>query len=215
MKKSLSVVLLVAMLVTMFTGCSLFGDNIVGKWESEIDITQFMVDSIKKGVGEENVGLMEFFEFKDLKLKLIATFNEDGSYERSASKESVEGVMNSLIDQAIAGMKAMLMKEAEAAGATEEAVNAIIEQAKTQFGTEFSREAVDGMIEAFAVKGFYKLDDGKLYIADSVEALEGAGYETYVLEGDALTLNKGEGLEETYSEVISSLYPITYKKVAE
>lgn len=215
MKKSLSIVLLVAMLVTLFAGCSLFGDNIAGKWESEIDITQFMVDAIKEGMGDENVGLMEYFEFKDFKIKLLATFNEDGSYELSASKESLEGVVSSLIDQAVAGMKTMLMKEAEAVGATEEAVNAILEQVKTQLSTELSGETIDGMVEAFAAKGFYKMEDGKLYTADTVENLESTGYETYVLEGDTLTLNKGEGLEETYSEILSSLYPITYKKVAE
>ncbi len=215
MKKSLAVVLLCAMLVTLFAGCSLFGDNIVGKWECEIDVTQFMVDGIKEDLGEENGGLMQFFDIKDLKIKLITIFNEDGSFETSASKESIEAIMDTVANQIAAGMKDMLMKEAEAIGATEETINTIIEQAKTQMKNEFSDEAIKSIVDQFANKGFYKLDDGKLYKADTAEGLESAGYETYELKDNTLTLNKGEGLDDTYSEIVSSLYPMVYKKIVE
>lgn len=215
MKKTISVILLLTMLATLFTGCSLFGDNITGTWEAELDLTSYLTDSIKSAVGEENGGIMQNFALKDLKIKLISVFNEDGSYEISADKASVDAMISSTIDQIVLCVKEALKPQATELGITEEALDELISNSRTELEASLTEDAVSGLMEKYAKKGFYKAESGKLYTADSVEALETAGYETYELADDTLTINKGEGLEDTYSETIGTIYPIVYKRKAE
>lgn len=215
MKKTLSIVLLLAMLMTLFTGCSLFGDKLDGTWEAEIDITDPILDGIKSSFGENADSMLSMFEIKDLKILSRMTFSEDGSYEISADKDSISNMTKSLVDQLSAGFTTVLAKIAEDSGKDKESVAGLINEMSDLLKAEFTEEAMSKLVDNFTKKGFYKAKGGKLYTADTEASLENAGYETYELVDNTLTITKGEGLEDVYSEAVASFYPIVYTKKAE
>ncbi len=215
MKKTISIILLFSILVTLFAGCSLFGDNISGTWEAEIDLTEHFTSEVKKAIGEENTDITQYLALKDLKIKSVAKFSEDGSYEISVDSESVKNAINALADQIVSNANEALKAAAAEFSIDEEALSAIIAKELDSLKAEYSDEIISGMADAMSAKGFYKLKDGKLYTAKTADALETAGYETYELANDTLTLSKGDGMEDTYSETIGTLYPIVYKRKSE
>ncbi len=215
MKKTLSIILLISMLATLFSGCSLFGDKLTGTWESEVDLTAFMMDGIKDSLGETGDEIFSTLEVKDLKITSRITFNDDGSYEISADSDSVTAMIKSFIDQLVSGVSELFTMMAADKDIDNSSISEIIDGIRNILEKEYNEEAVAKIVQNFSKKGFFKASDGKLYTADTEEGLDSAGFEAYELNDNTLTLNKGEGYEDVYSEAISSLYPLVYTRKAE
>lgn len=209
MKKLFAILLTLAMLLGL-AACGTSGGNgsgngggevtIVGTWEGTLDMTAVMAAATQ----------MEFD--KTLEMGLIFTFNEDGTYSATVDKDSLEDMMDVLVDVMIelfASISGDPDMDLEAELAKEGMTMADF---KEQLMGEMNIEELLGETEA---TGYYKYEDGKLYTAEDKEDLEAGDYIeiTHItLTSNKMTFTDIEQDGEEMSEVMPDMLPIVFTR---
>lgn len=206
MKKLFAILLTLAMLLGL-AACSTSSSNgggevtIVGTWEGSVDI------------GSAMSALLQMEIDASLPISMTLTFEEDGTYTSAIDKDSIEDMMDSLVDLVIEMVVAMsgdpdMDLEAELAkeGMT-------MAEFKEQLMGQMNIEDMLGETET---SGYYKYEDGKLYMVDEKEDLEDAIEEnectSITLTANKLTMTDAEQDGEKLSEVMPGLLPIVFTR---
>ena len=208
--------------ISAFAACAKVPDTkkILGKWETVVDISKLINDSMKEG---DDAGELGNLEFKDITMKLFVEFNEDGTYKSSADKESVDAAMDKFKEQLVPMLTDVFKKSvAEAFGkdaseVTDDEVNSFL----ALLGMTSMEDMAEMMLEEMRPEDLYKemestgkymLKDGVLYTTDSAdeEATEESDCCAYELQDKTLKLNAKEG--EEAPEGLKEMLPLTFTK---
>ena len=206
MKKLFAILLTLAMLLGL-AACGTSGGNgggkvtIVGTWEGSVDISSAMGT------------LLQMELDTSLPISMTLTFKEDGTYTSAIDEDSIEDMMDSMVDLAIEMVIAMsgdpdMDLEAELAkeGMT-----------MTDFKEQLMGQMnVEDMLGETETSGYYKHEDGKLYMVDEKEDLEEAIEENectlITLTANKLTMVDAEQDGEKLSEVMPGLFPMVFTR---
>ena len=110
--KIMALVLVVALALTL-TACKGKDDKndgpvtIVGTWNGNIDMAKVLEQEIA-GSGE-GAEMAQYFDFSGLSLKLVAVFNEDGTFKLSADGADLASKLKPMM---VDGMKKYMMEGA-------------------------------------------------------------------------------------------------------
>ena len=215
--KKISVLLCVAMLLSLLVGCG-GGDDLTGVWEANIDVSETIGGSIAEEMSKSMPELKENLDFSGLTLVIRTTFNEDGTYTSVVTEESFDAMMNAAAKKATDGFTAYitaLMSELKIDMDIKDILG--LQEGETleqRIKSQFKAEDFKRIIESNAQSGVHKAEDGKLYTADNFENISSDKYETYELDGDELVLTGSQGMEENTTSIMAKVYPITYKKIS-
>ncbi len=193
MKKLLAQILSAVLLVGVLAGCggsgekTASGDGLEGVWRAEMDrsdvVNQYLAGS----------GMGEFVNISEFSAACALEVKDDGTYAMTVDKDalaaSLKDVAGQVKDGAIAYMEKMFRDQGLEFNVDEAMAGVDIDGMVNQI---FSEEAVNSMADSVALAGRYKVEEGKLYLSDSLDK-EPGGCVSFVLNGDALTLDKGDG----------------------
>ncbi len=207
MKKWIALLLCLVLAVSTLSGCELVdevlgkltgGDSIVGTWEAEVDFAEYLTDTMASELGE----MASYFDFQDLTLKLVLTFEEDGTYTLSGDKASAEKLFSDLLEQLKPGMVKYLEEQLKASG-MEMTVDELLAMSGTTMDAlmeqSFSEEMIDEMLEDMESDGEYEIDGDLLYLdGDECE---------FKLKGDALTIDSDDAGD------VAFLFPLELERV--
>lgn len=221
MKKLLALVLAAVCLMS-FASCSLFDmfkpdeERIIGKWKAEVDMTEAMSEMTDMMLGSMMPGddADKYFEFDSLKFDMIIEFKEDGKMTSKFDKKSVEKAVDGLIEDMKNGLKAYYEDPANEGllGDTDVSIDETLDAVFTE---EYASAMVDSMT-AEDHNGKYKLEGGKLYMAEEDEEFDDDDYIEYEFGFDTLVFKKavGEDVEDIEEEgfLPEKIFPITFKK---
>ncbi len=203
--------------------------ELIGSWETEIDAAETinaLIDSfaedtfIMETVQEMIPGFNEFhlipenIHIESCKVKTTYIFNEDSSYSVILDEE--------VLAQAMETLKTDLKGDVEnflKAYAKEKNLPLTPDQMVALMGFEsvdaiFEEMFTADMVGEIAVptEGYYRTaPDGKLYMDEFSDTV----YETYEIKGDTLTITgtSEELPEDMPSNIVNSMYPITFTRV--
>ena len=216
MKKCLSIALCLGLVLTMlfmFTGCN-EQKKFVGKWESEIDMT----DVINEGMGLDDE-MAEYVAIEDFEIVMQLIFNSDGTYKRTVDENSLEDTLEDAKEDLKDGMmdyfKAYLKESGlnmtvdELLEASEVDLDELVEEA-------LGKKVMDEMVDSMTDEGNFEVKDGKLFMSDGLDyEIDEEVYETYELNGDELKLIESVGGddEEDLKDLADELYPMVFERV--
>ena len=216
MKKCLSIALCLGLVFTMlfmFTGCN-EQKKFVGKWESEIDMTDF----INEGMGLDDE-MAEYVAIEDFEIVMQLIFNSDGTYKRTVDENSLEDTLEDAKEDLKDGMmdyfKAYLKESGlnmtvdELLEASEVDLDELVEEA-------LGKKVMDEMVDSMTDEGNFEVKDGKLFMSDGLDyEIDEEVYETYELNGDELKLIEAVGGddEEDLKDLADELYPMVFERV--
>ena len=216
MKKCLSIALCLGLVFTMlfmFTGCN-EQKKFVGKWESEIDMTDF----INEGMGLDDE-MAEYVAIEDFEIVMQLIFNSDGTYKRTVDENSLEDTLEDAKEDLKDGMmdyfKAYLKESGlnmtvdELLEASEVDLDELVEEA-------LGKKVMDEMVDSMTDEGNFEVKDGKLFMSDGLDyEIDEEVYETYELNGDELKLIEAVGGDddEDLKDLADELYPMVFERV--
>ena len=203
MKKLFAVLLTLAMLLGL-AACGSSGSaakpTIVGNWKGTIDFGPILATAMQ----------MKFDEALDV--DVIFTFNEDGTYTSAVDKDSVEDMMDTLVNVAIEIVISMSGNEDIDLEAELAKEGMTMAEFKEQMKANMKLEDMMGDMEE---TGYYKYEDGKFYTAEDKEDLDAGDYEdcTYItLTSNKMTVTDIEQDGEKMSEIMPGMFPMVFKK---
>lgn len=215
MKKCLSIALCLGLVFTMlfmFTGCN-EQKKFVGKWESEIDMTDFFNEGM--GLDDE---MAEYVAIEDFEIVMQLIFNSDGTYKRTVDENSLEDTLEDAKEDLKDGMmdyfKAYLKESGlnmtvdELLEASEVDLDELVEEA-------LGKKVMDEMVDSMTDEGNFEVKDGKLFMSDGLDyEIDEEVYETYELNGDELKLIESVGGDdEDLKDFADELYPMVFERV--
>ena len=228
MKKLISLLLAMAMLLTL-TACG--GPEILGTYETTIDLTDYLVESFDSGTGMAGTELSLSNYIDEFTLTITFEFMEDGTYHASLKQSAIDEAMTELKAAVLVMMDDLILKSfADIYNlygytiTTKEDVESMTNMAWEQIYTstlgmsaeEFIGQLLDESIsdqlwDSFVLEGKYDAQKGKFYSSSSLdEDYTEDSYETYEIEGDLVTFTGGVNVEE--NEFLP--YPFTLTKVS-
>lgn len=209
MKKRITLLALVAVLIIGLVGCDsikslIFGENstLYGKWSMEADVTEVIKEQLEASLNTTLSTNEKFYCYTEL------TLNEDGTYTYVIDKEKTEESMHRFIDDIAPDLEDYIYDNLAEQGFTKEEANGIFEKEKGMSIHDYVREQLSVMelnMTASNVSGYYKATDTNIYFASTKDGLTDCkDYYMYNLKGNTLTFSEGYG---KYSKEAAK-YPI-------
>ena len=212
MKKLVSLVLAVCLAVGMMatmSGC--FGNKLVGKWEADIDMRDYMMKEL--GSNEE-INIAKYLKLDSFNIPMIVEFGKDGKYnvnidEKKFTKE-IDKFKGALKDALYGVFKDMLKVDSnDAVDVAIKAQGMSMEDLMKSFDSEVN---LDTLFDEVKSKGKYEYDakDGELSFEESGSDDE----ETWTIElkGDKFKVTDYESDDDDEAEMFKNLLPITFEK---
>lgn len=209
MKKFLCAILTLILLAGTLTGCSPNKINdLAGTWETEIGIPSSLSDQL-------NAELDGLFSLEDLRFTMRITFNEDGTYQVTLDRASVEAAFDSLLED----LEADLISGLESAIGLDISIEELLEMTGRDLDSLMDEalamidmdSLIDKVVDGTTFSGNYQLQEGKLFLSAGVEYQPDPGsYVTYSVSGNTLTLSD-PGIENSS---FAGLYPLVFQKVS-
>ena len=227
--KKLIALLLAAVMMLSLTACG--GPEILGTYETTVDLTSYVAESFDEGseLGGTELSLENYLN--NFSITVVCEFREDGTYSQSIDSESLNASIEEMKSAVLVMMDDLMLKTFadlyKVYGytvETKEDVEALTGMSwddifPTTLGMsaeEFLATLIDESIaESFSdtlmAEGKYIAKDGKLHMsmAPDEECSEDA-YETYEIEGDTVTVTGGVNIED--NELLD--YPYVLTKIA-
>ena len=212
MKKNITklmALLLVLVMAVSMTACASDQEKMVGTWQSDVEFAPVFNDTLSSTEDAE------YLSVESLKIRVILTFTEEGTYTLAADADSMKAAMESLKDSLKVGVERYL-EDTIAESGMDLTIDEILEIMGTSMDelidAVVSQEMIDEMAQSMVAEGNFKAEDGKLYMSDSLEsAIDETVYDTYTLEDDVLTL-----VSTTQTDAQADLlYPMTFSRVTE
>lgn len=212
MKKLVSLVLAVCLAIGMMatmSGC--FGNKLVGKWEADIDMRDYMMKEL--GSNEE-INIAKYLKLDSFNIPMIVEFGKDGKYnvnidEKKFTKE-IDKLKGALKDALYGVFKDMLKVDSnDAVDVAIKAQGMSMEDLMKSFDSEVN---LDTLFDEVKSKGKYEYDakDGELSFEESGSDDE----ETWTIElkGDKFKVTDYESDDDDEAEMFKNLLPITFEK---
>lgn len=178
-------------------------EDLSGKWTATLN----MVSSYNAELEAVDPTMAQYLALDRFDVPLVLELNADGTYAMRVERADMEAVMAEVIDKTKAGMEAYFadllaqqgieMDVTEALAAMGISMDDLVAEMTVQFEN-------DEFYASMTSEGQWKAKDGKFYMTDSLDVPAGIGeYNTYVLEGNTLTLDVGtETLDEATAEMM-------------
>lgn len=211
MKKRIALLLCLVMVAAMcLCACSNEKDAILGSWSGTMDMTEF-VNAEMAAADPEMAAYMSLDTFE---LTFIMTFNEDDTYSMVLDEASAQAEIDVVADKMVQGVLNYMvdMLAEEGVEMTAEEVLAMsgitTEDLKAEFMSSVNLE--DMLVEVNS-EGNFEVKDGKLFTSEGLDyAVDPQVYEIYTIEGDTLTIDKGNSADSDGDFA----YPMTFTKIA-
>jgi len=211
MKKVVSVVMSVAMMLSLMfglTACSDPTEEVVGTWETTIDLFE-----LSGPLFEEDDELAEYIQVGEFNVVMYFVFNEDGTYTFATDEEKLAESAATVKEEIISGMKAYFEDYivAEELDCTVEELLEAAEVSLEDTAEEMLGDAViQELVAELEMEGQYKVETGVIYMSESLdEEPDGEIGEIYEISGDEMTFSAPE--DATEEEAVG--YPMVFKKV--
>lgn len=209
--------LLVLCLMLAMVGCTDKKDNdgdsskttIVGKWESEWDLSKAM----EQMLADEEMEM----KLENLKLTVFIEFKDDKTYEMTVDEDSAEDMMKAFLDQYKVVVKKVMEDSAKEYNMTLNDMLALTGYNSFDAYWDAIKKDMDmdDLVDEMAVeaKGQYKYEDGKLYMSDDEDdEIDKDEYTVVELEGKTMKWTKVVGADEEEESMVKELLPLTFKK---
>ena len=185
-------------------------EDLSGTWKTTMDMSA--------GYNAELVAvdptMAEYLKLDSFDVPLIMDLKADGTYTMTVDRAELETVMDQVIEVTTNGTLAYFEDIL-----AQEGIEMDVNEALTLMGislddlvAELTAELdSEEFYESMGGEGKWKASDGKFYMTDSLDSVAGVGeYNTYVLEGDTLTLDIGT---ETLDEATAEMFPMVFTRV--
>ena len=223
MKKAISLLIVLSFLLCnalVLTGCNSDKKNIIGQWTAEINYAAAVNAGIYSADGMEDVG--DYFKFDEFYLTTTFTFWEDGTYTIELDSTSVFNAVQGIRGHMSSGMRKYLDDEIKKSG-LDISVDSYLGMLGLNWITLGERLLTDYTIGQIAEElnqgtaGFYRVEKGKIYMTASAdEELTEENYDTYILDGNTLTLTECHcKQDEVFENISQEMYPIVLTRVEE
>lgn len=211
MKKKINIILSMIMIFAMviLAGCSgSKEEQIIGSWETTIDATEIM----KQAVSDKEMS--EYIDFGECSLKMVYTFNEDGTYKAAPDEAATKEIFSNIKETYIAGITKYFEDQI-----AESSLSISVDELMAESGTSIDElaekalgdEAVKKIIDSSTVEGKYEVKDGKLYTTESMdEDIDENKYETYEMSKDELKILESIGDDNGENGID---YPIIFNRI--
>ena len=214
-KRSIVSILIAASMTSVLFGCGSKAtsdkEKFVGKWETSIDMTDFVNDEIQDSLDATNADIAEYLNINKFELTMLFEFNDDDTYSLQADESSLKDNIEDLKVDFKAGVteyfEAMIADEG-----LEMSVDDVL--ALSGFSLDelidesLSDDMFDDMLDAYVTEGKWKAENGKLYATDSMdEDFADNKYQPYEFTSDGIKLLKAEAEEDEFG-----MYPLILKK---
>ena len=178
-------------------------DTIVGEWVGEIDFGA----AINATLLAEDESLGEYFDFGDIALKMIFTFDDNGELTIEPDEDSLEEMVDDVIDIMLDGYEKLF----EDQGMSLEDMNMSKDDLREEVEKQLDADALAEMAEEIAEDGYYVIVDDRIYTDSDEDNLENpeedaSGYMEFKLSGDTLTIKDmvadGESVDESFDGIV-------------
>lgn len=234
MKKIKSAVALILMfaLVLTFAGCSKESDKFIGKWKTTIDLSQDVNDEIASEDGMEEVA--DLIKIEGYAFDYVWTFNEDGTYSRELTSESIESATKAFEDSMRKSYEDLFkygieksLKEANISMTADEYIaqnfpGKTIDEIMKENGIDVDsiiNESIDmikmELIDQLREEGNFEVKDGKVFFSAGKDyAVDENVYDTYEFTDDGKLKLIEEVDPSDDSEELEGLFPLTFEKIS-
>ena len=184
-------------------------ESLLGSWEGSIDITTYLNEQMA------TAGLGDYFVFSDMTMSVVMTFTEEGETTLAVDKDSVNDLMDSLLEQMKGGMNTMLQDLLDSYQ-----IDMTVDEYLQASGTTLDELLEDSMdtamsddlFEELEQEGYYSIEDGLLFIADEKdEKMADDEANPYTIEDGVLTIEVSEENED--AEYASFMFPMVLTRV--
>ena len=185
-------------------------EDLSGTWKTTMDMSA--------GYNAELVAvdptMAEYLKLDSFDVPLIMELKADGTYTMTVDRAELETVMDQVIEVTTNGTLAYFEDIL-----AQEGIEMDVNEALTLMGISLDDLVAELTAEldseefyaSMGGEGKWKASDGKFYMTDSLDAVAGVGeYNTYVLEGDTLTMDIGT---ETLDEATAQMFPMVFTRV--
>lgn len=213
MKKRIALLLCLVLALSAFLcGCGSEKDALIGSWTGDMDLTEAVNSAIVEGLGAEDADMAEYLTVDELKITMTMTFNKDDTYSLVVDEAAMEAAMRGMMDDMAAGMVEYfeVLLEAEGLDMTVEELLAYSGLSVETLAEEmYNSMGAEDMFSDLNSEGNFKVSEGKLFLSDGLDyAVDLAIYETYTVENNTLTIDKGTATDD-YEDYI---YPMVFTK---
>ncbi len=207
--KYIGAVLLCAVMLFSLAACTNKESvALVGTWETEFDISEYLNAAIDEEMGD----YAQFFRADELPMTLKVRYSEDETYEMWVDTDAFVKECEKLIPAYTDGYRKAYEYIAAQSGTSVEALLGEAGKTFDEMAGEFvSSLDPEAMAEALHMKGLYRAQGGKLYRSNSLdERVDKERYETYELTGDGVITVTGYVGDDADSNPF--VYPMTFKR---
>lgn len=221
-KKLLALLLAVVMMMSFAACAASDGDDdddggsagngketIVGKWIGEIEFGE----AINAMLLAEDESLGEYFDFGDIALKMVFTFDDNGELVIEPDEDSLEGMVDDVISIMLDGYEKLF----EDQGMSLEDMGMSKDDLREEVEKQFDADALADMAEDIAEDGYYVIVDDRIYTDSDEEDLENpeedaSGYMEFKLSGDTLTIKDMVSDGESVNDSVEGIVPFKLKR---
>lgn len=213
----MAALLLTVVMLLGLCACSSPEKKLIGTWESELDMTQVMNEAMGELMAE--VGGTDMEIDATMSARLEYTFNEDKTYSVTVDADAMAESMTNYMTDIKGVLVEYLYQTFEAQGLSREDADTALQ---AQAGCT-AAELIDLLLsqvdftemidtEEMTQTGVYKVEDGKIFMAETEEDFDDGVYLTYTVDGSTMSLTGDEGDPLGFEDFGDSVYPMTLTK---
>ncbi len=191
-----SVVVVLAMMMSL-VGCGKSeADKFVGEWEAEINLGELLQEEL----GSELSGMEDILDIGDVEMLLTLEMNEAGTCTASVDEEALEEEIRAMMEDMLTGMMEAMAGEVgmsvdemlEAQGYT---MDQLIDESMQEMDMREITEEFDEVVK-------FSVEDGKLVLGDETW--------TYEFESDdSFVVTEIDGADD---DSVEKMLPMTFEK---
>lgn len=179
---------------------------IIGKWEADVKFNDELLSTVSGGDEDVDMSeMMQYFDFDKLSLKMSMEFKNDGTATVTIDDDDLNTFLENLVDVMCDGSIKLTKEMLKDSDTTWEDYLDSIEMTEAEFVNELREELekegleeVKAEIKENMTDGYYKLENGKLYMSDSKDFEEDDASE-YNLTDKTLTFEQ-DGIKLTFNK---------------
>ena len=168
--KKITALLLALVMALSLAACGSKDDSkqLVGTWQCALDLTEKMDEEMAASLGTEYTSEVP------VSLYLTTVFNEDGTFSMSPDLDATTESLNAYIQALKPALVELLYKEAEDRGMTRDEFDSALADSGLTVESQvdsvlalFDVSTLLSDVESELNSGKYKLEDGRLYLAET------------------------------------------------
>ena len=215
MKRQAVCILAVLALIFTLAGCSASGSDkkaFLGTWKVTVDLTDLINEDLQKGYAGVDEEWVDHFQFSDVDVTLVYTFNKDDTYSIRLDQDVLNATVDHMKDE-FKDVAVMIIESSIAKSGRDMTVEELLESQGLDLdgfidrSVDFDATITKSIVDTFNGNGQWKAENGELYLSKSVvrEAEDLSALYEITSDGIRLTLPEGSADE-------MGIYPLLLKK---